>query len=1155
MTNPPVDQAMRERVLNPEQSFIVQAPAGSGKTELLVRRFLCLLAVVAVPEEIVAITFTRKAAAEMRKRIIEALQNAANTGKTKREANGAGEESLQLADAVLARDAELGWQLLQNPSRLKIQTIDSFCATLTRQMPLLAQLGGQPELAEDPRDLYREAATNTLKLLDENTTQGGEQSGNSVAVEILLERLDNNLPSVRDMLITMLQKRDQWLRHLVEQRPDRAVMEQALKHSVEASLKDVRNALSKADAEELADCAGYAADNLGEDNPCSSRGLPDTNADARQDWQFIADLCLTQRGEWRRSVTVNQGFPPGRDGKDMKEQFTDLLQRFAAQPRLLELFRELRVLPPTTYQDDEWLALKGLYVLLTRAKEQLRRLCAARNQVDFIGLAEAASQALEDDDSPTDLALYLDYRIRHILVDEYQDVSINQQELLEKLTAGWAAEDGHSLFLVGDPMQSIYRFRKAEVGVFLNTWQQQRLGQVRIEAVAIEVNFRSAPALVNWVNRAFAQVLPDVPDSARGAVDFAPAQAFRELSGTTGVYVHPVLIPKMDKDGDPAAAKAQADAQEAQRVLQQIETIRAESPSESIAILVRARTHLSTIMPLLAERKIPFRALAIEPLGERPVVQDLLTLTRALRHQADRVAWLGLLRAPWCGLTLADLLALAGDSSDQTIWQCLQDEQRRAALSAAGRQRLERLYALLSQAFARQGRLPFRRWVEGLWLNLGGPATLETDTDLRDARRYFELLDELEQGGDRPGQEALAQRVTELYAGADTHADDRLQIMTVHGAKGLEFDHVILPGLQRTARPDSKQLLVWSENPYPTRSDPTRPDLLLAPVKASEEAASPIYDFIASLEQRKQRYEQGRLLYVAATRARKQLHLIGSVKVQEGELVAPSDKTPLGQLWPVVANVFQAAINVELPNIDPGQSAAVPRPALLRRLPADWQLPQPPPSTQWTPAPVTGTVQEDIGAEGEPIEYQWAGRAIKHVGSVVHRYLQLMTDRGNDPWDTDKIRAHRPQYRTALATLGVPAAELDSAGAWVEQALNGILADPKGQWLLAAHKEEQSEYALSGVYGGAVINIVIDRTFVDEADTRWIVDYKASRHESRDVEQFLNLQQERYRAQLEKYAAVMAALEHRPIRLGLYFPLLRGWREWCYTVQNSERHE
>ncbi len=1143
MAKSPVDQDVRERVLHPEQSFIVQAPAGSGKTELLVRRFLRLLTVVEAPEEIVAITFTRKAAAEMRERIIvKALQRAAALSNAAREANST-DPLLRLACEVLARDEQLGWQLLQNPARLKIQTIDSFCAALTRQMPLLAQLGGQPELAEHPANLYREAATNTLKLLDETTAQDGAQSGASVAAELLLQRLDNDLPKARDMLIKMLQKRDQWLRHLVGQRPDRAAMENALKHIVEASLADVLDALSDSDAQELADSAAYAADNLLGDCPWPGGELPEPRAECRQDWQFIANRCLTQQGDWRKSVDKRNGFPAGKDGKYMKEKFTGLLNRFSEQPHLLELFREVKMLPPTEYQDAEWEVLRALYVLLVRANEQLRRLCAAHNQVDFISLTEAAIQALGDEDSPTDLALYLDYHIRHVLVDEYQDVSINQQELLEKLTAGWSMEDGHSLFLVGDPMQSIYRFRKAEVGVFLNTWEEQRLGQVPVEAVKIEVNFRSDPTLVNWVNRVFPEIMPGVPDSARGAVDFAPAQAFREFTGTTGVHVHPVLIPKTNYE-QRAAAQAQGEAREAQLVLQQIGSIRAEFPSDSIAILVRARTRLNAITPLLAQQKIPFRAKDIEQLDARPVIQDLLTLTRALRHPADRVAWLALLRAPWCGLCLADLLALSENSKHNTIWQCLQDEERRAALSAEGRSRAERVCAILSQALARQGRLPFRRWVEGLWLNLGGPATLETDTDLRDARRYFELLDGLEQGGGLPSQEELETRMEELYAGADTRADDSLQVMTVHGAKGLEFDHVILPGLSRTIPTARQELLAWSENPYPTR-----PDLLLAPVKASEEAVAPIYEFITSLEKRKQRYEEGRLLYVAATRARKQLHLIGIAEVDEGEhglaTKEPSDNKPLGQLWPVVGKAFQTGISRELLQIDPKNSPAMRRRAPLRRLPADWQLPEPPAGLHWTSPLAADATREDAGAQSGPIEYQWAGRAIKHVGSIVHQYLQRMSIEGAEHWNADKIRAHRPRYRDALYALGVPEAELDNACAWVEQALNGILADPRGRWLLAAHEEQQSEYALSGIHGGDVVNIIIDRTFIDADGTRWIVDYKASRHESGDIEQFLDLQQERYRAQLEKYAAVMSALDDRSVRLGLYFPLLRGWREWA----------
>ena len=132
--------------------------------------------------------------------------------------------------------------------------------------------------------------------------------------------------------------------------------------------------------------------------------------------------------------------------------------------------------------------------------------------------------------------MYLDYRIGHILVDEYQDVSINQYELLEKLTAGWSMEDGHSLFLVGDPMQSIYRFREAEVGVFLATWEQQRIGQVPVNPEKIEVNFRSDRTLVDWVNRAYREVLPGEPDVARGAVSFTPAAGFRELPGENGAH-------------------------------------------------------------------------------------------------------------------------------------------------------------------------------------------------------------------------------------------------------------------------------------------------------------------------------------------------------------------------------------------------------------------------------------------------------------------------------------------------------------------------------------------------------------------------------------------------------------------------------------------
>ena len=1136
------DHDTRERVLNPEQSFIVQAPAGSGKTELLVRRYLRLLAIVDAPEEIVAITFTRKAAAEMRSRIIEALK----TGEPGGADNGSEEDAVakarsRLAAQALARDREFNWQLAQNPARMRIQTIDSFCAGLTQQMPLLSQLAGQPEIIEDAEELYREAAHNTLKQMDEDNPREGGRNGRGTAIETLLAHLDNDLPGARNMLVEMLKKRDQWLRHLVGRRPDRKTLEDALNHIVEATLQAAREILPDDLIAEFAACLHYAAGNL-DDPPCFIEELPGTNGIDLGCWRFIVSLCLTGKGDWRQRVSVREGFPPGDAGKDMKHRFQSLLAQFADRERLRELFLEIRSLPPTGYSDREWRVLEALYELLVLANAQLHVLFAERNQVDFTGLSMAALRALGPEDSPTDLALYLDYRIGHILVDEYQDVSINQYELLEKLTAGWSMEDGHSLFLVGDPMQSIYRFREAEVGVFLATWEQRRIGQVPVNPEKIEVNFRSDRTLVDWVNKAYREVLPGEPDAARGAVSFTPAAGFRELPGENGAQVHPIFIHDRGQD------RSLADTQEAELVLEQIRKIRALSDSGSIAILVRSRPHLKSITTLLTQREVPFQAVEIEHLETRPVIQDLLALTRALHHPADRVAWLALLRAPWCGLKLADLLALSANSRNDTIWNCLQDEQRLAALSADGRHRAARLHDVLEQTCALQGRMPLRRWVESAWLNLGGPATLETATDLRNADRFFDLLDELDRGGDLHGTDELEKRVTGLYARADTRADDTLQVMSIHRAKGLEFDHVILPGLSRRRRSDDPQLLLWSENPQPENSRPAGSDLLLAPVRASDEDNSLIYDFIRGLEKKKQYHEEGRLLYVAATRARKQLHLIGSANVNEdNELAPPPNNTLLAQLWPAIEHEFQAKLGKQVRQDEQKALPAENRDTNLRRVVADWELPTPPDPVQWTGFVGSGAEQQDPDNADARIEYQWAGRTIMHVGTVVHRYLQVMATEGIHQWNTGRIGELRQNSLESLRVLDVPGEELETACDWVEQALTNVLADPRGQWVLAGHREQNSEYALTGVYRGNIINIVIDRTFVDEEGTRWIVDYKTSRHESGDIDEFLDLQEERYREQLERYAAIVSALDVRPIRLGLYFPLLRGWREWAFS--------
>ena len=139
------DWSQRARALDPEYSFIVQAPAGSGKTELLIQRHLALLALVEAPEEIVAITFTRKAAGEMRDRVLQALRMASGTPPVEDHRR----KTWELARAVVQRDTQLDWGLAVTPSRLRIQTIDSLCASLTRQMPVLSGFGAPPRPVEN----------------------------------------------------------------------------------------------------------------------------------------------------------------------------------------------------------------------------------------------------------------------------------------------------------------------------------------------------------------------------------------------------------------------------------------------------------------------------------------------------------------------------------------------------------------------------------------------------------------------------------------------------------------------------------------------------------------------------------------------------------------------------------------------------------------------------------------------------------------------------------------------------------------------------------------------------------------------------------------------------------------------------------------------
>jgi len=1161
------DQAIRNEALDVGRSFIVRAPAGSGKTRLLIQRYLALLSCAAEPEEIIAITFTRKAAAEMRERVLAAFASADDPA-------GDGDGITRaFASAVLARSNERGWHLASNVSRLRIQTIDALNASITRQMPLSSRFGAQPQSVDDAGPLYLQAARMLLSEINVAGTQADD-------IANLLSHLDNNLAVAETLLAAMLRARDHWLRNLPAMH-ERDVLESALA-AVRASAVAAAAALFPQRARnETLSLARFAAEHLPADKMdagivalASVTDWLDDSESTVPGWLALADFLLTQSGAWRKQKGLNKnlGFPTSSDRQEKalldvaKARMGALLEHLESAPagsQLAAALDRLRILPPPGYTESQWEILGAIVRLLPRATGFLWMVFGAHAQCDFSEIAQSASRALGTNEAPTDLALAMDYRISHLLVDEFQDTSFAQFELLEKLTRGWVPGDGRTLFLVGDPMQSIYRFREAEVGLFLRA-MKFGIGDIPLEPLTLTVNFRSVPGIVDWVNEAFARVMPQSENVAAGQVPYAASEASqpRVVGDRRAVSWYPQFIYPPEPEVEDSELRS-AGKTEAQSVIDIIRQARTDMPAGQIALLVRNRNHLTDIVPALRDAGIAFRAIDIDPLQEASVVQDLLVLVRAVLHLGDRIAWLALLRAPCCGITLADLAALTGGADanegalatdSRTVWELLADDARLSVLTADGRARLSNFRSVMSPILGCRRRVPLRDLVENAWLALHGPACLSGDRELDDAMRMLDLLEAesaAQTGGyDLVDLELLSTRIAKLYAGNQAHTDVAgplpVQIMTIHKAKGLEFDTVIVPSLHRVPRNEDRSLLAWNEQADPVTGERV---LLLAPIREAGTAddGDAIYRFVQLCERERQQHEDVRLLYVAATRAKQKLHLLATVAVkagvEESQIAAPRAMSLLAALWPVAGPVFTNALadlpsHGELPAIQRTSMAAIAAP---RRLRSGFVAPA-------TLPPAAISVAPGLNQPLSRVDFEWAGETARHVGTVVHEFLRQIAEQGLAVWTVERISQSTQLFDLELRRLGVDAADRPDAGRRVATALINTIEDERGRWLLGEQMEAKSEWRLTGHTEGSVVNIAIDRTFVAGDGTRWIIDYKTGEHKGGNLDAFLDNEVLRYRQQLDTYAALlhMYQLSSRqsPIRLGLYFPMLAGWREW-----------
>jgi ATP-dependent helicase/nuclease subunit A len=1189
----PPDWQERERALDVRQSWIVEAPAGSGKTGLLIQRYLKLLADESVeqPEQVLAITFTVKATGEMRERVIEQLEAAAR-GNALKDNSAFARETRRLAEAVLQRDALLGWRLLEHPRRLRIRTIDSVCGEIARSLPVLSGGGGPQTPVEDAAPMYREASRQTLMQL------GGNDRELDAALRTVLLHRDGSLAECERLLMEMLPLRNQWgdlvpllgRAGMTDEFLDGEVLPQlqrALEDAVCAGLTRLSQSVPDDILAELASLAGemgHAEGYKDEPSPIAMcAGLheaPGETAEHLEHWKALIYLLTTKKGDWR------SGFRSDYLMFELERGHAVRLRRLVDELRehegVLEAINKVKSLPPAVYPPEQWKVAKALFRVLSRALAELQLVFARHGECDFAELGLLAKTALEQEGGVESLNAALGMRLQHLLVDEMQDTSTSQYELLELVTQGW---DGQSqtVFLVGDPKQSIYLFRQARVERFIRMMKTGTLGDLPVGSLRLTANFRSQRDLVSAFNENFSVLFSQQVDAASEEVPYVQAQAVRGQSkcAAKSMVWHPQVL---DPDADVKKERRRLARVEADQMRAIVEDWRArplpEGRSEpwKIAVLVRSRNVLGEIVAEFKNETkgaIPFRAVDIEPLGERQEVLDLFALTRALLHPADRVAWFAVLHAPWCGLGLADLHVLAGTDDPDWAEQCVEDalRERGDLLSEESCTRLMRVWEVLQAAHVAQGELTMAQLVERTWRSLGGEAFLSAE-ERANARRYLQLLDEVEEQAGGMDLALLKRRLGTLYA-ETAQVAGAVDIMTIHKAKGLEWDVVMLPGMEKREQTNREKLLNWIEI---DSDDAEAAQLVLAPIAERGEGSKELNAWLKDIGKAREAAERTRLFYVVSTRAREELHLFASPELKASGEVARQPGSLLATAWPDAEQHFAGVsatpqdttkmFIMSLPFAPEdaaedfvGDIAAVAgdkdaQPTLLKRLPLSFR-----PEARFQSVRTLSYGEHGSGlAWFERPEGSFEARAF---GNAVHTFAEMLTKRLADGVGPEVLLREVAGWKSRIAAVlrgnGLAPAAMERNVMRVTTALINMLKDPEGLWMLRPHTGATSEFALTS-WDEERSSVRLDRVFFagekpieSGEDYLWIVDYKTATHGREGLDEFLARERVKYEAQMNVYARMMRdRVDNGRLRVGLYYPMLTRLLWWMPEMSTRE---
>lgn len=1123
--------ARQREATDPAVSAWVGASAGSGKTRVLTDRVLSLLLAGAAPQEILALTFTKAAAAEMSNRVAAALSGWAIASDEELRASLSNIPGSMLSDPVSAEALENRARQLfalcqAVPGGLKIQTIHAFCQSLLERFPLEAGVPSNFVVLDDREAQNLLFAARDDVLLRAQKQQSGELTA---AIELLSRHLDEN--RFTKLINDLLGKRADTDLSL-EASGGVAGWMAALRSELDLQQGLTEAALTTRFLEDFPvdDLKALVQAASASDKPTDRTFVAGASA-----WLLTAPSEQAQAIDGLTSLFLTQGLEPLKrkpltkavldntlGAEDQLVLMTDLAHRFIhtrASLRLLDMNR----------------ALLTLYQQISVEYRQRKALHA---RLDFSDLVMQAAALLRQPGGSDWVAYKLDAAISHILVDEAQDTNAVQWQVISYLTSEFFAGEGQerppapggqaparTLFVVGDRKQSIYSFQGADPDVFdrmrADFEQRAAAGKRPFRNVAMNTSFRSTAAVLGFTDKVFAPAParvgmgPQHPQT--GAVDWLDHVAKRAAEPGS-VWRHPTVegVKAADTAGklaitvadqiaawlDPACTDEGAFLTREERG----QLIRRRVVAGDFLILLQRRKPLA--VPLIRElqkRGVPVGGLDRMVLHEQLVVRDLLALAAFALLPEDDMTLAEVLRGPFLNLTEQNLYDLAADRGKASLWSRLRDR----------RDEFARAVSWLESVRALTGFRPAFEFFSAVLTELGGRNRLLA----RLGGEAEDAIDELLQQsllfeGEEPGS---LQRFIHWMRGSETElkreqdsgsGEDggKVRLMTVHGAKGLQAPVVILP--ETAPRQVRSSSLLWNRRSQAVPGGVNGQPIAFVWRPNKEAYPSAFGTKLADERKASEEEERRRNLYVALTRAEDRLHLFtgstermkespdswiglcdAAMTALEADDAAAVDVREDGTK---IFRTGSAAGAAEAGSVA-GSAGPAAAPTFLQVSAAEEQHP---------PRPLSPS-RADAG-DDEPSAPLMPGGGRFRRGILTHRLLEILPDIS---------AADQQAVAERVATQEGADLPVELRLSAVSETL-AILQNPALSGLFGP--DSRAEVALSGLVGDRVVAGQVDRLVIGKERIQ-LIDYKTNRPSPKEETDVPKV----YRTQLSLYAQLL----------------------------------